>query len=170
MTFQWRSWLGLAVALFLLYGALNLLIAIFEPLALQFGGSGAFGFVPPVMSMEGDAALLGRPLEGLRQSDPKLDALLVSGMQSMCAMHISMATLVLGATWFGLRRGGRWALWALALSALVTVPYYLLISANYAAQGAPAMSGMWSIIGLWMLALVAFVTGLAGLSATGRSG
>src|SRR5215204_7198726 len=50
-----------------------------------------------------DAALLGRPVEGLRQSDPKLDALLVSGMQSMCAMHISMATLVLGATWFGLR-------------------------------------------------------------------
>src|SRR5215213_5737377 len=91
-TFQWGGWLGLALALFLFYGALNLLIAIFEPLALQFGGSGAFGFVPPVMSMEGDAALLGRPREGLRQSDPKLNALLVSGMQSMCAMHISMAT------------------------------------------------------------------------------
>jgi hypothetical protein len=116
MAFRWRSWLGLAVALFLVYGALNLLIAIATPLTLQSGGAGASGF-PPVMSMDGDAALLGRPLEGLRQSDPKLDALLVSGMHSMCAMHISMATLVLGATWFGLRRGERWALWALALSA-----------------------------------------------------
>jgi hypothetical protein len=48
---------------------------------------------------------------------------------------------------------------------LVTVPYYLLISANYAAHGAPAMSGMWSIIGLWVLALVAFLAGLVGLSA-----
>jgi hypothetical protein len=165
MAFRWRSSLGLAVALFLVYGALNLLIAIATPLMLQFGGSGAFGFVSPVMSMDGDAALLGRPVEGLRQSDPKLDALLVSGMQSMCAVHISMATLVLGATWFGLRRGERWSLGALALSALVSVPYYLLISANYAAQGAPAMSGMWSIIGLWVLALVAFLAGLVGLSA-----
>ena len=162
---RWRGWLGLAVALFLVYGALNLLIAIATPLALQLGGSGAWG-VSPVMSMDGDAALLGRPLQGLRQSDPKLDALLVSGMQSMCAVHLSMATLVLGATWFGLRRGERWALWALALSAVVTVPYFLLIAANYAAQGAPAMSGLTSIIGLWVLALVAFVAGLAGLSGT----
>jgi hypothetical protein len=171
MAFRWRSWLGLAVALFLVYGAFHMLIAIATPLTLQFGGTGATllgtGF-PPVMSMDGDAALLGRPLEGLRQDDPKLDALLVSGMQSMCAMHISTATLVLGATWFGLRRGERWALWAIVLSALVTVPYYLLISANYAAQGAPAMSGMWSIIGLWVLALVAFLVGLAGLSASRR--
>ena len=166
MVFRWRSWLGLAVALFLAYGAIMMLIAIAMPLALQFGGAGAFGVVSPVMSMDGDAVLLGRPLEGLRQSDPKLDALLVSSMQSMCAMHISMATLVLGAAWFGLRRGERWALWALALSVLVTVPYYLLISANYAAQGAPVMSGLTSIIGLWVLALVAFVAGLAGLSGT----
>jgi hypothetical protein len=81
-------------------------------------------------------------------------------------MHISTATLVLAATWFGLRRGERWALWALALSALVTVPYYLLISANYVAQGAPVMSGLTSIIMLWVLALVAFVAGLAGLCGT----
>ena len=166
MAFRWRSWLGLAVVLFLVYGALNLIIAIATPLTLQVGGAGAFGVVSPVMSMDGDAALLGRPLEGLRQSDPKLDALLVSSMQSMCAVHISMATLVLTATWFGLRRGERWALWALALSALVTVPSYLLISANYAAQGAPVMSGLTSNIGLWALALVAFVAGLAGLSGT----
>src|SRR5215217_4004256 len=146
MAFLWRSWLGLAVAHFLVYGALHLLIAIALPLALQYNGAVAFGIVPPDKSMDGDAALLGRPVEGLRLSDPKLDALLVSGMQSMCAMHNSMATLVLGATWFGLRRGERWSLGALALSALVSVPYYLLISANYAAQGAPAMSGMWSII------------------------
>src|SRR5437764_11649424 len=98
MAFRWRSWLGLAVALFLVYGALNMLIAIGTRLTLQVGGVGASG-VPPVMSMDGDTALLGRPLDGLRQSDPKLEALLVSGMQSMCAMHLSMATLVLGATW-----------------------------------------------------------------------
>jgi hypothetical protein len=116
MAFGWRSWPGIAVALLLVYGVIHVLIAIATPPALQFGGAGAFGVVPPVMSMDGDAALLGRPLEGMRQSDPKLDALLVSGMQSMCAMHISMATLVLCATWFGLRRGnggpwGRWRSW-----------------------------------------------------------
>ena len=120
---------------------MNLVAAVAVPLTLQVGGAGAGG-VAPVFSVDGDAALLGRPLEGLRQSDPKLDALLVSGMQSMCAMMIAMATLVLGATWFGLRRGQRWALWALALSVLFSVPHYLLIAANYAAQGAPVMSGL----------------------------
>ena len=80
--------------------------------------------------------------DDLRQSDPKLDALLVSGMQSMCAMHISMATLVLGATWFGLRRGERWTLWALALSVLVTVPYYLLISSTVQPEFSAALVGV----------------------------
>ena len=98
MGFRWRSTLGLSVALFLVYGALHLLIAIALPLTLQLGGAGAGGIAAPMMSMDGDAALLGRPLDGLRESDPKLNALLVSGMQSMCAMHISMDTLVLGAT------------------------------------------------------------------------
>ena len=46
----------------------------------------------------------------------------------------------------------------------MTVPHYLLISANYAAQGAPVMSGLASIVALWVIALVAFVAGLAGLS------
>ncbi len=165
MAFRWRSWLGLAVVLFLIYGALNLVAAIAVPLTLQFGGAGAGG-VAPVFSPDGDAALLGRPLEGLRQRDPKLDALLVSGMQSMCAMMIAMATLVLAVTWYALRRGQRWALWALGLSVLLSVPHYLLISANYAAQGAPVMSGLAPIVVFWAVALVGFAAGLAGLSAT----
>src|SRR5206468_7317101 len=106
----WRSWLGLAVGLFLLYGALNLLAAILVPSMLQMGGAGAMGSAGVVFSGDGDAFLLGKPLESLRQSDPKLDTLLVSSMQSMCSMMIAMAVLVLGVTWFALRRGQRWAL------------------------------------------------------------
>ena len=36
MAFRWRSWLGLSVALFLVYGALNLVSAIAVPHNLTF--------------------------------------------------------------------------------------------------------------------------------------
>src|SRR5205823_4583216 len=60
MVFRWRSWLGLAVALFLVYGAPNLLIAIAVPLTLQVGGAGALGV--------GDRALLPAHLGQLRRA------------------------------------------------------------------------------------------------------
>src|SRR5437867_6003613 len=142
MTFRWRSWLGAAVALFLAYGVVNFLAAIAVPLMLQMGGAGAMGSAGVVFSGDGDAFLLGRPLEQLRQSDPRLDVLLVSSMQSMCAMMIAMAVLVLGVTWFALRRGQRWALWVLGLSVLLSIPHYLAIAAGYAGQGAPVVSGL----------------------------
>jgi hypothetical protein len=41
--FRWRSWFGLGVVLFLLYGALNFLAAVFVPLSLHTNGPGAVG-------------------------------------------------------------------------------------------------------------------------------
>ncbi len=42
-SFRWRSWLGLAVVLFLLYGAINVLAAVFVPLSLHMNGAGGAG-------------------------------------------------------------------------------------------------------------------------------
>jgi hypothetical protein len=46
IAFRWQSWLGLSVALFLVYGALNLISAIAVPVMLQLGVAGAAGIAP----------------------------------------------------------------------------------------------------------------------------
>jgi hypothetical protein len=163
MAFRWRSLLGVGVVFFLLYGALNFLAAIYVPLTLQAGGAGALGMAGVIFSQSGDNFLLGRPLDGLRQGDAKLDALLVSSMQSMCSQMIGLAVLFLAVTWFALRRGRRWALWALGLCVALGIPHYALISSNYAAQGANVSDGLAPLIVFWVIALAGFVASWIGL-------
>lgn len=130
-SFRWRSWLGLSVALFLLYGAFNVLLAIVVPLSLHRGGAGAFGGTL-VLSESGDTTLLGRSLADLDKADPALGAYLVSFMDTMCAYMMAFALLQLGVAWFALRRGHPWALWSVALADVAIFPYYLVIIQTYA--------------------------------------
>jgi hypothetical protein len=85
-TFRWRNWLGASVIFFLIFGVINIALAIAVPTTLHLNGSDVFPGV--VFSGTGDAQLLGRSLAGLRHDNPKLDTLLVVSMTSMCAMMI----------------------------------------------------------------------------------
>ena len=76
MAFRWRSWTGVASALFILYGAVNLAAAIIVPTLLISGGAGGIGSGGVVFSGDADSYLLGSPLGNLRSSNPKLDTLL----------------------------------------------------------------------------------------------
>src|SRR5947207_8098107 len=80
-TFRWRSWLGASVIFFLIFGVINVGLAIAVPTTLHLNGS-----FPGVVFGAGDAQLLGRSFVGLRHDNPKLDMLLVDSMTSMCAM------------------------------------------------------------------------------------
>lgn len=163
LMFRWRSLLGLAVVLFLLYGLADAVAAILVPVTLQRGGAGGLGGGGVVFSGDGDNYLVGGRLASLRQSDPKLDVLLVSSMQGMCSQMMGLAILFIALTWFGLRQGRPWALWTLLLAVLAPVPYYLNIAANYSAQGAPVSSGLLGLVPFWAVPLVAFVLGWVGL-------
>jgi hypothetical protein len=146
-TFRWRSWLGAAVIFFLIVGLIYFGSAIFVPLSLHLKGSDALSGPGVVFSGTGDAQLLGRTsLVGLHQDSPKLDTLLVDSMTSMCAMMMGWAIMMLGVTWFGLRRGQAWAYWTLLLSVLVSLVYYVVISNDYASQGAPWSDGLAAIL------------------------
>src|SRR5216683_3207105 len=129
VSFRWRSWLGATLVIFVVNGLVNVLAAIVVPLSLSLGGAGALGSAGVVFSGDGDAALLGRTLEVLRQSDPKLDALLVSSMLGMCSQMMQFALVALGLAWFALRRGEQWAFWFLVVGSLIGVPYYVIIAA-----------------------------------------
>jgi hypothetical protein len=61
-TFRWRSWLGASVIVFLIFGVINVGLAVAVPATLHLNGSFldvGFG--------AGDAQLLGRSFAGLRQ-------------------------------------------------------------------------------------------------------
>jgi hypothetical protein len=128
--------LGASVILFLLYGAANVLAALAVPTTLIHGGAGANTVV---LDPDSDAYLVGgkQVINALRHDNPKLDTLLVSSMVSMCSQMMAFAIVAILVTWFAIRRGQTWGLWAVTAAALAQVPYYVAITTMYAAQGAP---------------------------------
>ena len=121
--FRWRSWLGASVILFLLYGAVDMLSALYVPTTLIRGGARATAVV---LDPDSDAYLVGgkQVIDTLRSANPKLDTLLVSSMVSMCAQMMAFAIVLLLVTWFAIRGGQAWGLWAVTAAALAQVPYY----------------------------------------------
>ena len=61
-----------------------------------------------------------------------------------------------------LRRGEPWAFWLLVVGSLIGIPYYLIIAATYAAQGAP-ISGLLAFLPFWAIPVAGFVVGSIGL-------
>src|SRR5574341_2406250 len=140
-TFRWRSWLGIAVALFLVWGALNACLAVFVPVSLHRNGAGAVGGTL-VLGANEDAALLGRPLAVIAQDDPTLNAFLVTFMDTLCAQMMAYAIVHLALVWFALRRGQAWALWTVGAAAVVSLLYFAPIMTTYASFAVPVGDSM----------------------------
>lgn len=166
-SFRWRSWLGLGVALFLFYGALNAFAAIFVPTSLHSGGAGAAGNTL-VLSPMADTALLGRSLTDVQKADPRLGAFLVTFMDTMCAQMMAYAILQLGVAWFALRRGQAWALWASVIAALASFAYFVPIIQTYA-RFITLPSDFWFLIPFGGIVLAATVFSWLGLRQGART-
>jgi hypothetical protein len=160
--FRWRSLLGLAVALFLLYGAVNVLSALVVPVSLHRGGAGAAPGGTLVLSETADAELLGRSFADVDKADPALGAFLVSFMDTMCAYMMAFALLQIGVAWFALRRGRRWALWTLAIAGLSLFPYYVAIIESYDDFGVPS-GDITAIVVFFVVTVAATALGWLGL-------
>jgi hypothetical protein len=160
--FRWRSWLGASVILFLLYGAVDMLSALLVPTTLIRGGAGATAVV---LDPDSDAYLVGgkQVIDALRSTNPKLDTLLVSSMVSMCAQMMAFAIVLLLVTWFAIRGGQAWGLWAVTAAALAQVPYYAAIISMYVAQGAPLGGAVAGLIPFIVGPLIALPLGLVGM-------
>src|SRR5574341_784707 len=130
-TFRWRSWLGIAVALFLVWGA-----------------------------------LLGRPLAVIAQDDPKLNAFLVTFMDTMCAQMMAYAIVHLAVVWFALRRGQAWALWTVGAAAVVSFLYFAPIMMTYARFAVPVGESMRNIAIPTLIVLAVTALGWFGLRQT----
>lgn len=159
--FRWRSLLGVATALFLLYGAMNALAAVFVPLSLHRSGPWAVGGL--VFTEQVDTAVLGQRLTTLTKTDPALGAFLVAFMDTMCAYMMAFAILELGVVWFALRRAQMWALGAATLSNLVVLPYYVAIALTYVQFGVPLKATLPLLLYVGVLIPVAAILGWMGL-------
>ncbi len=161
-SFRWRSLLGASVILFLLYGAANVLAALSVPITLIRGGAGATAVV---LDPDSDAYLVGgkQVINALRSANPKLNTLLVSSMVSMCAQMMAFALVAILVTWFAIRRGQTWGLWAVGAAALAQLPYYAAILAMYAAQGAPLGGSVPGLLSFSLGPLVALALGFVGI-------
>jgi hypothetical protein len=154
--------LGASVILFLLYGLANVLAALSVPITLIRGGAGATAVV---LDPESDAYMAGgkHVIDALRSTNPKLDTLLVSSMVSMCAQMMSFAIVAILVTWFAIRRGQLWGVWAVAAAALAQIPYYAAILTMYAAHGAPLGGSVAGLSTFTAGPLIALALGLAGI-------
>jgi hypothetical protein len=143
--------------------------ALFVPTTLATGGAGASGLV---LDPDADAYMFGgqHALDALRQTNPKLDTLLVDSMVAMCGQMMAFGILALLVTWFVIRRGQTWGVWAVTVAALAEVPYYVVITNMYAAQGAPVTGGIIGLAPFYVWPIVALAAGLIGLRRTGVTG
>ncbi|MBI4198264.1 MAG: hypothetical protein HY533_04050 [Chloroflexi bacterium] len=157
-SFRWRSWLGVAVVLFLLYGAANFFFAIQVPVMLHSNGISR----AQIVSNEADSAVLGKDITTLAQTDPALSDYLVAFMDTMCMMMMAFAISQLGIAWFALRRGQTWALWTLAIADISFIPYLTGWTTVFSNYGLTVGDSITSFGGFWIFLpiAVAVATGL----------
>ncbi len=158
---RWRSRVGVATALFLVFGAINFGFAVAVPITLHILGPDAVGGL--VLNNDEDAAFLGRSLTAVNAADPAMGAYLVTFMDTMCAFMMGFAILQLGVAWFAVRRAQAWGVWAGLLATVAIVPYYLAVSATFAQRGAPFLGGLGFVLLLAAVPVAATVLGLSGV-------
>lgn len=161
--FRWGSALGISVTLFLIYSFLNVTAAILVPLTLHLGGVGAatWGFI---LGAEADAAMLGRSLQDIGRTDPRLGYYLVAFMTTMCMMMMAFGILGVAVTWFALRRALAWAFWALVVANVSYLPYFLAIASTVSGFGVPLnLGGLFFYVIFPLPLLLAIVLGWMGI-------
>jgi hypothetical protein len=92
-TFRWRSWLGASMIVFLIFGVINVGLAIAVPATLHLNGS-----FPGVVFGAGDAQLLGRSFAGLRLQPPASWLRYTIGDWRPWACASGLATVEMGCT------------------------------------------------------------------------
>jgi len=126
----WASPLGASTALFVLYGAVWLLIGVLTP----FLHDSATGRTMLFLSPPTDAALFGADPTSLL-ADPALSRLRSLLMIALGSMLAAAGILVIAIALFALRAGQGWSLAALTLAGLAVLPFWLLVFRPYAAAG-----------------------------------
>jgi hypothetical protein len=129
--FTWASALGAGVALFLVGGAVHLLIGMFTP----FLADSEVGRRMLFLSPRTDAALFGGDPATMLAADPVLARLRFTLMLVVGGLLVALGIAELSLAWFGVRGGQTWALWALTLGGLAVLPVWYVLLRPYFGAG-----------------------------------
>lgn len=125
--FQWVSPLGVSRLLFLVIGALYLLIGVLAPFMIDAQPGRQVLFA----SHRTDAAIFGEAPIDILNRDATLARLRTMLYFVIAAMLVMSGALIIALAWFGLRDRQAWALAALAVSESALLPYWFLILRPY---------------------------------------
>lgn len=129
--FRWASALGAGVALFLVGGAVHLLIGIFTP----FIADSDVGRRILFLSTRTDTALFGGDPATMLAADPVLARLRYTLLLAVGGLLVALGIAELCLAWFGVRAGQSWALGALTLGGLAVLPIWYVLLRPYMAAG-----------------------------------
>ena len=129
--FHWFSPLGISVVLFLLYGAIYILIGGLAPFVLNTEIDQQI----LIISNRTDSIVFGRAPSELRRDDPALARLRTILFTIMGGLLFVAGFFLIALTWFGLRQGQTWALAALTIGGMVVFPYWFLALRPYFQPG-----------------------------------
>lgn len=129
---QWSP-LGIGVALFLAWGAFNVVIGVLASIIVWRSPDATLG----VFSPRSDAVLFGAPTDRISVEQPA--ALIVRRLLLLwlAGVLIAFGVTAIALTWFGLRRGEPWALVALGAAAVATLVSAGLVVDPYIRRRAP---------------------------------
>lgn len=122
---------GVAVALFLVGGAVHLVIGILTPVFADSEVGRRILF----LSTRTDALLFGGDPSSMLAADPVLARLRITLLLALGAVLMALGVAEVALAWFGVRTGQTWALWALTIGGLAVLPFWLVILRPYIAAG-----------------------------------
>ena len=158
-SFEWVSPLGGAVVLFGLVGLLHIVVGVVTPFVTRADAAEILLF-----SARSDTIVFGGAPSELVARDRALGTLRWSLLLWLAAVLLASGILQLAIAWFGLRDGQPWALYALTIGSLVTLPYWAAMIQTYLRHAAPLGVGdLPPLLTSLLLIPIAAVLGWVGL-------
>ena len=142
-----------AVRLFMLISGVVFVAGIAIPIAFRVGGWEAEGFVNFLMiSARVDAIVLGRAPAAIVTAEPSVVPMQLLYIDTAASLLLGLGVMLAFLTWFGLRRGHRWAWWSVFLSVVVVVGSMARVAIPYVLKAPFGFADVPPI--MWVLVLV----------------
>lgn len=130
-SFRWASPLGFSVGLFLVSGAVHLLIGILTPVF----GDLELGRRILIISTRTDTQLFGAAPSALLEANADLARFRSLVFNNVGGSLILLGVFIVSLAWFGLRCRLEWAYWTLTLTGFLILPFWYLTFRPYVRSG-----------------------------------
>ena len=130
--FVWLSPLGIGVAFFLVWGALNVFLGILVPFVV-----GRFPTEILVISPRSDAVVFDAPTKDILAREPSFDLFRSLTWHWFAGPLAAFGASAIAIAWFALRAGETWALVVLTIAWAATLISAGLVLSRYIQSGAP---------------------------------